>query len=254
MEALSSLNLAEYFQPYENNIYRIVEGQHFIATRKLVDSDEEQRILEELLDQSKPTTSTCNSRGELHYLLYTPFRYPPLKSGARFHTIIEQSLFYGSEELTTSMAEVVYGRFLFAHHSAAQFKPMQVPYTHFVARVKSNQSLLLNAPPFENHRNDISHPSSYAQAQLLGSAMRQAGTELFTYYSARHIGGVNVGLFSPEAFQSNKPIAGREAHWSVYVSANTIEFKSAHLSKHEKKSYIFHRENFYIDQQFPVAA
>jgi hypothetical protein len=254
MEELLSLNLAEYFQSYENEIYRTVEGQYFISTRKLVDSDEEQRILEEVLDQSKPPVATTNSYGELHYLLYTPFRYPPLKAGGRFHTRIEQSIFYGSEGLRTSMAEVAYGRFLFAHHSEAKFKSMQVPYTHFLSKVKSNHSLLLTTTPFNVHRSHISHPASYAYSQLLGSAMRKSRTELFTYYSARSPGGVNVGLFSAEAFQSNKPIVGKEAHWSVYISAEVIEFTRAHLSDNQKESHVFRIKDFYVDGQFPVIA
>ena len=139
MEELPSINLVKNFASYSGEIYRIVEGQHFIATRKLVDSNEEQHILEEILDASKPPAPTSNKRGGLHYLLYTPFRYPPLKSGGRFHTLLEQSIFYGSEELKTSMAEVAYGRFLFMNHSEAQFAPMQVPDTHFRVQIKSEK-------------------------------------------------------------------------------------------------------------------
>ncbi len=251
MEELLSLNLAEYFQVYENEIYRIVEGQYFIATRKLVDSDEEQRILEEVLDQSKPQVVTSNSRGELHYLLYTPFRYPPLRSGGRFHTRIEQSIFYGSEELMTAMTEVAYGRFLFARHSEAEFKPMQVPYTHFLSKVRSSRSLLLTVAPFDVHRSHISHPASYAHSQSIGSAMRKSRVELFTYYSARNKGSINVGLFSTEAFCNNKPV-GQDVHWSVYIGTEVIEFKRAHLLDNQKESHIFRIEDFYIEGEFPA--
>lgn len=254
MEKILSLNLSEHFQTYENKIYRIVEGQHFIATRKLVDSDIEQRILEEVLDQSKPPVATNNSRGKLHYLLYTPFRYPPLKAGGRFHKRIEQSIFYGSEELATSMAEVAYGRFLFMQHSEAPLKPMQVPYTHFLSKVQSKQSLLLTNAPFNAYKNHISHPSHYTYSQQLGSAMRKAKAELFTYYSARRPGGVNVGLLSADAFQSNKPVAGKDVHWSVYATLDTIEFKRAHIADNKKESHIFKIEDFYINGQFPMPA
>jgi hypothetical protein len=200
------LPLEEHFQPYRNDIFRIVEGQHFIATRKLVDSDDEQRILEGILDRSKPPITTRNARGELHYLLYTPFRYPPLKSGGRFHTRFEQSIFYGSETLATSMAEVAFGRFLFMRHTQAQFDPMQVPYTHFVARVQSAKAILLTAAPFDAQCHAISHPATYAHSQPLGAAMRQSGAQMFTYRSARAPQGTNTGLFTPEAFAHNKPL------------------------------------------------
>lgn len=186
-------------------------------------------------------------------MLYTPFRYPPLKAGGRFHTQIEQSIFYGSEELSTAMAEVVYNRFLFAHHSEAEFKPMQVPYTHFLSKVKSNRSILLTTAPFNTHKSRISHPASYAHSLLFGSAMRQCRAELFIYHSARRLTGINVGLFSTEAFQSNKPTAREDVHWSVYVSCQTIEFKRAHLSDNQIESHVFRIEDFYVNGRIPIA-
>lgn len=245
MKELLSSNLAKNFTSYSGEIYRIVEGQHFIATRKLVDSDDEQRILEEILDAAKPSAPTSNKRGELHYLLYTPFRYPPLKTGGRFHTRIEQSIFYGSEELKTAMAEVAYGRFLFMHHSDAEFVSMQVPYTHFMAQVKSAKSILLNSHPFDEYREIISHPVSYASSQILGVAMRSAGTELFTYHSARNIDGVNVGLFSVEAFASNKPVPDKDVHWQVFITSNIVEFKRVHFEDSQTETHIFPLERFY---------
>ena len=68
--------------------WRAVEGQHVISTRKLVDTDDEQRVLEELLEGSKPPLRPDES--ELHYLLFTPFRYPPLRWGSRFGTRAER--------------------------------------------------------------------------------------------------------------------------------------------------------------------
>lgn len=254
MEALFSISLPKHFQSYRGEIYRIVEGQHFIATRKLVDSDGEQNILEEILDASKPKAPTSNARGELHYLLYTPFRYPPLKSGGRFHTRTEQSIFYGSQELKTSMAEVAYGKFLFLQDTDAELEPMQVPHTHFVAKVKSKKTLLLTTAPFDAYHDAISHPASYAASQRLGNAMRDAGTELFAYDSARHPGGVNVGLFSVEAFQQNKPVQGKDRNWSVYISADTVEFKRAHVSDNDKESHVFALDDFCIDGKFAAAA
>ena len=247
------VNLIRNFTSYSGDIYRIVEGQHFIATRKLVDSDEEQRILEEILDASKPSAPTRNKRGELHYLLYTPCRYPPLKTGGRFHTRLEQSIFYGSEDLETSMAEVAYGRFLFMHHSEAEFTSMQVPYTHFMARVKSAKSILLHSAPFKEYREAISHPTSYAVSQNVGAAMRNAGAELFTYYSARNPEGANVGLFSVETFSSNRPVPGQDVHWEVFITSGSVEFKRAHLRDNQTEAHIFPLERFCLNGAFASA-
>ena len=63
--------------------WRVVEAQHQVSTRKLVDSAEEQALLEEMIDRVKPPDLT---HGRLHYLLFTPFRYPPLPHGSRFGT------------------------------------------------------------------------------------------------------------------------------------------------------------------------
>lgn len=226
-------------QPYKGIIYRLVEGQHFIATRKLVDSDAEQYILEQLLDNTKPPAPTHNSRGALHYLLYTPFRYPPLKDGGRFHTRMEQSIFYGSETLEVAMAEIAYGRFLFFRHSEAQFTPMTVPYTHFTVMARTNNALFLHRPPFDAFREQISHPSSYANSQPLGAAMRQAGVELFTYFSARAEDGVNVGLFTTEAFAHNQPSAKDSKHWNVFITHQVVEFQRPHIARMGRSSYVF---------------
>lgn len=254
MTALDSIKLKQHRISYTREIYRLVEGQHYISTRPLVDSDEEHDVLEAILDASKPTAPTHNAQGPLHYLLYTPFRYPPLKTGGRFHTRIEQSIFYGSEELQTSMAEVAYGRFLFMQHSAAELAPMQVPYTHFVASVKSEKTLQLTKAPFDTHRAVLSHPTSYGASQAFGARMRQKDVELFTYYSARNPDGVNVGLFSVEAFQQNQPVKGKDGHWSVYISDDTVEFKRPHLSDNAKESHVFRHADFCIDGKFSAAA
>lgn len=248
----SSEHIKKYFHKYENEIYRLVEGQHFISTRKLVDSDAEQELLEDILDNSKPPAPTKNSKGNLHYLLYTPFRYPPLKTGGRFHTRIEQSIFYGSEELETSMAEIAFGRFLFMQNSEAELQPMNVPYTHFMVKVKSEKAVLLNKKPFDTDREKISSQSSYNYSQKLGQLMRNDGAELFTYFSARITDGINVGLFSVEAFTNNKPIAGRDKHWSVYITNDKVEFHRSHMKDNKKESHVFEISEFKIKNKFPV--
>lgn len=237
---------------YENEIIRLVEYQHYIATRKLVDSDEDQAILEQALDQSKPAAPTRNRRGQLHYLLYTPFRYPPLKSGGRFHTRLEQSLFYGAEDLQTAMAEVAFGRFLFFRHTQAVCEPMTVPYTHFVARVRSDKAVRLTHAPFAVWRARISDPASYAESQVLGRAMREAGVELFSYFSARHPEGVNVGLFSVDAFAQNKPVAGKDKRWDVFMTAELVEFQRASITGKARESHVFKAQAFQVAGRFPV--
>ncbi|CAN7695801.1 RES family NAD+ phosphorylase [Bosea sp. LjRoot9] len=57
-------------------------------------------------------------------------------------------------------------------------------------------------------------PSDYAQSQVLGSALRAAGSEGVVYPSVRRAGGACVGLFYPDS--ASKPVQGRhlDYHWN----------------------------------------
>ena len=68
---------------------RLVEAQHLVSTRRLVDSAEEQALLESVLEKSKPTLPADPEFAGLHFLLTTSFRYPPLRHGSRFATRVE---------------------------------------------------------------------------------------------------------------------------------------------------------------------
>ena len=55
--------------------WRLVEAQHIVSTLKLVDSADEQDVLDAMIDGTKPPVPPeCR---HLDYLLYTPFRYGP---------------------------------------------------------------------------------------------------------------------------------------------------------------------------------
>ena len=61
--------------------WRVVEAQHLTSTRKLVDSAEEQALLEAMIDRAKPP-ALCGPEFEgLHMLLTPSFRYPALRHG-----------------------------------------------------------------------------------------------------------------------------------------------------------------------------
>src|SRR3954470_4873943 len=118
----------------ETEPWRVVEAQHQVSTRKLVESDEEQRLLEELIDAAKPPERT---RSRLHYLLFTPFRYPPLRHGSRFGTRHEPGIWYGSESLHTAFAEVAYYRLLFLEGTRARLEPLETTLTAFSVNVRA---------------------------------------------------------------------------------------------------------------------
>lgn len=166
--------------------WRVVEAQHQVSTRKLVDSADEQELLEQLIERVKPPELTG---GLLHYLLFTPFRYPPLPHGSRFGGRHERGIWYGSESRRTAFAEVAYYRLLFLEGTRAELGAVTTQLTAFTVHMTSARAIDLVAAPFDAHRKAIASPSRYASSQALGHAMRTAGVELFRYPSARDARG-----------------------------------------------------------------
>jgi hypothetical protein len=200
--------------------WRVVESQHEVSTRKLVDSADEQALLEELVERVKPPPV---GSARQHYLLTTPFRYPPLRHGSRFGTRTERGIWYGSETLRTAFTEVAYYRLLFLEGTRAPLAPLTASLTAFTVRARTANGVDLVAPPFDAHRDTIASPVAYAETQLLGRAMRAAGVELFRFPSARDPdGGVNVGAFTPAVFGRAAP--RRFQRWHCVTTAVAVEF------------------------------
>src|SRR5258705_12467378 len=86
---------------------RVVEAQFRNSTRKLVDSDEEQRVLEEILDGRPKLPVPAGFEG-LHYLLYTPFRHSRLRNSSRFGTRRERGIPYAWTFRPTRYAGAAY--------------------------------------------------------------------------------------------------------------------------------------------------
>jgi len=235
--------------------WRVVESQHHISTRKLVDSAEEQSLLESLIEQSKPPDST---RGRLHYLLFTPFRYPPLRHGSRFGARHERGIWYGSETRHTAFAEVAYYRLLFIAGSHADFGTVRTPLTAFTVRMHTDHGVDLIAHPFADFRAELASPTRYGATQALGAAMRNAGVEMFRFASARDTAshaGANVGAFVPQVFGTAKP-RNFEA-WHCYASTQRVEFTSGDfLTKAiaNRETCVFEATQFMVDGVLPMAA
>ena len=104
--------------PLRCECFRVVEDQHVSSTFKLVDSMEEHELLEELLDAFKPAPPDAECT-QLHCLLYTPFRYPPLRHGSRLGRASERGIWYGSLSIETALCETAYYRFVFLDGTAA---------------------------------------------------------------------------------------------------------------------------------------
>ena len=129
-------------RPYEGRPWRVVEAQHRNGTRRLVDSDEEQGVLEALIDRVKPPAPAGPEFRGLHYLLFTPFRHPPLPHGSRFGTRAEPSLFYASEVRETALAETAYYRLLFLEGTRAELGPVTVELSAFQVEVRTRAAVV----------------------------------------------------------------------------------------------------------------
>ena len=228
--------------------WRVVESQHQVATRKLVDSDAEQQLLEQMIESVKPPERT---HGRMHYLLFTPFRYPPLKYGSRFGARHEPGIWYGAENLRTAFAEVAYYRLLFLDGTAADLGLLQAELTAFRAVLRTTHGIDLTAPPFDVHRPQVSDPVSYGESQSLGTAMRNAGVEAFLFFSARDaLDGINVGVFSPAAFGRRAP---RDLEtWHCSATRDLVDIVKRDYFARD--SFSFPRQQFVVGGALPSPA
>jgi hypothetical protein len=215
-------------QPLELSgvVLRLVESQEQVATNQLVGSLERQAVLESMLEATKPRLRKGTET--LHYLLATPFRYPPLKHGSRFGTRSEPSLFYGSLETRTVLAEAAYYRFVFWYGMARPpAGKLDTQHTLFGAAYRTARGLRLQDPPFAAQGAELRSPVDYRASQALGSAMRAAGIEAFEFGSARDAaGGINLALFTPAALAGESPVS-QEA-WLCELTGERVGFRTAH--------------------------
>jgi hypothetical protein len=240
--------LLSALRPLRLSPWRVVESQHHVSTRKLVDSIEEQALLEQLIDTAKPPDRHA---GRLHVLLSTPFRYPPLPHGSRFAARHERSLWYGSEERRTAFAELAYYRLIFLEGTRADLDGVATWHTAFTVRARTERGIDLTTAPFETHRDVIASPVDYTTSQALGAAMRESSVEAFRYPSARdREGGVNVGIFTPTVFGAAKP-RDLEA-WHCTATKQRVE--CVRRDFFDAVAFTFPRDDFLVDSRLPAPA
>ncbi len=233
--------------------WRVVEAQHRVSTLKLVDSLQEQELLERLIDAHKPALSPTLDSGKLHYLLFTPFRYPPLRHGSRFGGFHQPGIWYGSESLRTVFAEKAYYRFVFLDGSRARLAPVTVEQTAFKASVQTKRGIDLTRQPFAAHRALISSKVSYEASQRLGAAMRESGVEAFRYTSARDVQqGSNLGVLASTAFAKAQPHGYQT--WLCFADLTKVQFVQKNLWQRSPMKFSFARSEFEVEGQIPAPA
>jgi len=200
----------------------LVEAQHRVSTLKLVDTLDEQRLLEDLIEETKPPVPPeCR---HLDYLFSTPFRYGALyPHGSRFRRAGRTlGVYYAAEEPRAAVAEMAFYRLLFFAESPGTPWPSDSgEYTAFAAVVASERSLDLTTAPLA-HRVRWSHLTDYAATQDLADAARAASIELIRYQSARdRHAGANLALLTCLAFAEPRPVERQT--WRLRLSASGIQ-------------------------------
>ena len=198
--------------------WRLVEAQHRVSTLKLVDTVEEQAILEDLVQSTKP--SLPPEWAHLHYLLSTPFRYGAVyPTGSRFRRAgLTEGVFYAAEEPHTAVAEIVFYRLLFYAESPDTPWPANAAeYTAFSAAYATKKAIDLSRGKLQRDKARWMHLTDYEPCQALSDAARVAQIEIIRYASVRdpqH--GMNVALLTCRAFAKPRPTS--QQTWHIRLS------------------------------------
>ena len=189
-----------------------------VSTMALVDTLEEQALLEQVLDESKPAVpEDCRN---LHYLLFTPFRYGAnYPQGSRFRRAgLTPGVFYAAVETATAVAEMAFWRLIFHAESPATPWPANAgEYTAFAVRYSTGKGLDLTQAPLSADAETWTHPIDYPPCQALADSARSIGVQVLRYQSAR-AAGLNVAVLACKAFARPEPL--EQQRWRIHVGAN----------------------------------
>jgi len=223
--------LASETHPLTGDAWRVVEHQYTVSTRKLVDTKDEQLLLEDILESSKPPIPKAAQH--LHYLLATPFRYgSPYPRGSRFRRAgITEGVFYCSEDIRTALAEQCYYRLRFFQESPKALLPRQeTRLTIFSIAYLTEKAIDLTKPTLVKNKKQWTRPADYSATQTLAENARKADINIIRYESVRDSEqGTNLALLSPKAFRGRKP--KKEQTWFLYMSKTEMNCERANAQK-----------------------
>jgi hypothetical protein len=198
--------------------WRLVEAQHHVSTLKLVDSVDEQELLEDLIEESKPPLPPeCR---DLHYLLSTPFRYAAVyPTGSRFRRAgMTEGVFYAAEAPQTAVAEMAFCRLLFFAESPDTPWPANpAEYTAFSAEYATKKAIDLTKGKYSADRARWMHVTDYSHCQAFADAARAAKIEIIRYASVRDPDhGSNLAILTCRAFAKTQTI--EQQTWHIRLS------------------------------------
>ena len=230
-------------RPLSGTSWRVVEAQHHVSTLKLVDTLDEQLLLETLIEGTKPLIPPeCR---HLHYLLSTPFRYGAVyPAGSRFRRAgMSEGVFYAAEKPETAVAEMAFHRLLFFAESPDTPWPSNpAEYTAFAAEYRTNKAIDLTRGRFTAHRAAWSRPTDYSQCQALAQSARMAAIGIIRYRSVRDPGqGMNLALLTCRVFAKPEPVGLQT--WRIHLRATGAQA----ICEAPKSGLAFDRSAFAAD-------
>jgi hypothetical protein len=235
--------LSSEARPLSGTCWRLVEAQHRVSTLKLVDTVEEQGVLEDLIQGTKPVLPVeC---AHLHYLLSTPFRYgAAYPVGSRFRRAgLTEGVFYAAEEPHTAVAEIVFYRLLFYAESPGTPWPQNAAeYTAFSAAYATKKGIDLTAGKLQRDKPLWLHLTDYEPCQRLADSSRAANVDVIRYLSVRdprH--GFNLAVLTGRVFTRPKPAS--EQTWHIRLS----EAGAQALCESPRSGITFGRKAFAAD-------
>ncbi len=204
--------------------WRAVEAQHVVSTLRLTGNDPvAQDQLENILEASKPPLP-ANAR-HLHYLLATPFRYPPSAHGSRFRAPFAPGVLYAAVERRTACAELGYWRWRFLTASEGLKEIPAAPQTLFQLGAHG-QGIDLTKPPLLRWRRIWAQPDSYTQTQSLAAAARLAPASWLAYQSVRDPQqGLCYAVLDPRALRPARPLSSET--WYLTVTSHQAIWRRA---------------------------
>ncbi len=213
-------------------LWRGVEAQHIVATMRLVDTLDEQALLEDILEASKPALPRQAAGGGMddgkpgtaaiapaHYLLSSPFRYrSPFAS--RFRRASTTGVWYGAETLQAAAAEVAYWRWRFITESSGlQNSELHTQHTFFQARVQG-MAIDLTQPPWSELQTLWTQDRDYSATHALADAASGASLQWLRYASVRQAGGHCGAVFNVAALSLHQP--HRQQTWHCKTTPNSV--------------------------------
>ena len=210
-------------------LWRAVEAQHVVSTMPLVDGIDEQRVLEAVLDAGKPVVPA--SARALHYLMFTPFRYPPFDGGSRFRGEQDPGVFYGATTIETACAELGYWRWRFLLDSPDLPRIDARAQTLFQVSIKT-ESVTLDAPPFDQDAAIWRDTVDRSHCQAFARTARDADVGAIRYRSVSDPGhGECAAVLTPRAFDQPQPLA--TTTWMLTVRRERVIWQRDDLQRRD---------------------